>query len=149
MVTQKARTRDAGFTLIELMVVIIILGVLATIAVLSLTSANRTSQVSACKTDFKSVAAALSTYRNDRVDDLTNLSLGYPLAAGETAPSGSSLISLGYMVPLIENGSYRIYLTSGASAVGVQTRSGGSWAPVSAPTNTDADCNAIAFSGQN
>lgn len=136
--------RDQGFTLIEMIVVVIIIGILAGVAVISLTSANRTGQVAACKADFKAVSSALSAYRNDRVDDLTNLDLGYPGGTGV----GPSLVSLGYIVPLIENGSYRIYLTPAAANVSVQVKSSGSWVPAGAATNTDSDCNAITFEGQ-
>lgn len=138
------RQKDSGFTLIEMIVVVIILGILATIAVISLTSANRTSQVAACKADYKAVYAALSSYRNDRVEDLQNLDLGYPGGSG----SGDSLISLKYMVPLVENGSYRIYLTPSATNVSVQVKSSGSWSPVPSASNSDADCDAISSAGQ-
>lgn len=144
MVEKIRSERLAGFTLIEMMIVIIILGFIVTVATISLTSANRTSQVAACKADFKAVSGALATYRNDRVDDLTDLTLYPPFPT----PPGVSLVNLGYMVPLIENGSYRIYLTTGAANVSVQIQSEGVWTPVSPAVNSEADCDAISFAGQ-
>jgi len=53
---------DAGFTLTELLVTIIILGVLSGIAVFSLTGVPGQAAVAACNADARSVQVALSAY---------------------------------------------------------------------------------------
>jgi prepilin-type N-terminal cleavage/methylation domain-containing protein len=77
----------SGFTLIEVMVVVVILGLLSSIAVISVTGAQKTARVGACKTEFAAAAAALSAYKND-----TNTS---------SATTISDLINKGYLVPPI------------------------------------------------
>ena len=55
-------SKDGGFTLVELLIVIVILAVLAAIVVFSVTGINNTSKSSACKTDVKAIDAAAEAY---------------------------------------------------------------------------------------
>src|SRR6478609_3561275 len=52
-----------GFTLVELLVVVSILGILAAVVVFSVSGINNTSQNSACKTDASEIRTAVEAYR--------------------------------------------------------------------------------------
>jgi prepilin-type N-terminal cleavage/methylation domain-containing protein len=60
---RKARElRDEGFTLIELMIVIVVLGILAGIVVFGLGTFKSESQLGACKADVKQYQTAVDAY---------------------------------------------------------------------------------------
>ena len=59
------RRREAGFTLIEIMVVILILGLLASLVTYKLITAGDRGYVGAAKTQIKSLEAAVRTFRID------------------------------------------------------------------------------------
>ena len=82
---RKRRRGEEGFTLVELMVVIVIIGLLATIVALNVLPSGDTARVQKAKADIATIEDALELYR------LQNLS--YPttsqgLAALRTAPAG-------------------------------------------------------------
>ena len=62
---QCARARTHGFTLIEIMVVIVILGVLAALVVPSILSRTDDARIVAAKSDIASIRQALKLYRLD------------------------------------------------------------------------------------
>ena len=63
--TPRLRRRHAGFTLIEIMVVIVILGVLAALVVPSVLSRTDDARGVAAKTDLAAIRQALKLYRLD------------------------------------------------------------------------------------
>ena len=73
--------KQKGFTLIELLVVIAIIGLLSTLAVVSLNNARQKSRDARRVSDVKQIQTALELYYND--------ANGYPATAGVT--SGSSI----------------------------------------------------------
>ena len=70
----RGRKGQQGFTLIELLVVVTILGVLAAIVTLSLVGLTTNASVQSCKTEYKTVQAALDAYMaNNNIDTLPAL----------------------------------------------------------------------------
>jgi len=61
-----------GFTLIEIMVVIVILGILATVIVPNIMSRPDEARITKAKTDIRSLETALSMYKLDNYDYPTN-----------------------------------------------------------------------------
>jgi general secretion pathway protein G len=59
------RNNQRGFTLIEIMVVVVILAVLGALVVPNILGKVDTARVTAAKTDIKSIATALDLYRLD------------------------------------------------------------------------------------
>jgi prepilin-type N-terminal cleavage/methylation domain-containing protein len=57
------RRSDSGFTLTELLIVIVILGVLTGIVVFAVGQFSNRGEVSACKTAMKTVEVAIETHR--------------------------------------------------------------------------------------
>jgi len=61
--SDRKRQREEGFTLIELMVVIVILGVLATIVALNVLPSGEKAKITAARTDIATLEGALDTYK--------------------------------------------------------------------------------------
>lgn len=58
---------DTGFTLIEMLVVVLILGIVSSMAVFAIGGARRTSAVQACNTDWQTFDSALKAYGVDHL----------------------------------------------------------------------------------
>ncbi|GAW94131.1 type II secretion system protein [Calderihabitans maritimus] len=67
----KKLREDRGFTLIELMVVVVILGILAAVAIPSFTGKADTAKIKAAKADLKTIGTAIELYYVEN-DDYPN-----------------------------------------------------------------------------
>lgn len=56
------KNQDKGFTLVELLIVIVILGILATVTVFAVRGITDTGQQNACDTEAKTVVTAAEAY---------------------------------------------------------------------------------------
>ena len=97
------KATEAGFTLVELLVVIVILGILSAVAVFAVGGITDKGKSSACKADVSTVAAASEAYFVPNA--------GY-------APSMAALVTAKYLrqVPATTNG-YTINYTAADGSV--------------------------------
>ena len=58
----QASKQDKGFTLVELLIVIVILGILATVTVFAVTGITNKGKTSACQSDAKTIQTAEEAY---------------------------------------------------------------------------------------
>ena len=74
--TNQKKGRKAGFTLIELMIVIAIIAILAAILVPNFIRARAQGQLTACKSNLKNMATSLEMYSTDSAGHYPNQAAG-------------------------------------------------------------------------
>ncbi len=92
--------QDKGFTLVELLIVIVILGILATVTVFAVRGITDQGQESACEADHQTLTVALEAYyaqegntAGDAADEATLIAAGLLVS-----DSGSFNINAGSVV---------------------------------------------------
>ncbi|CAN7666655.1 type II secretion system major pseudopilin GspG [Pseudoduganella sp. LjRoot289] len=97
-VTLPAKRRARGFTLIEIMVVVVIMGVLAALVVPKLLSRTGESKVAAAKVDIATVMQALKLYKLDNQRyPTTEQGLQALLTKPTTGPAANGWKTGGYL----------------------------------------------------
>ncbi len=83
--------KKKGFTLIELMIVVAIIGILAAVAIPNMVYTKKKAKLSACISNLKAIGNALDMYASDNNDHFVDDS-------GTTSPAadGDTLMALGY-----------------------------------------------------
>jgi type II secretion system protein G len=74
-VFQKRRPRTQGFTIVELLIVVVVIAILAAITIVAYNNIQDRAKFSAMQTDLRSIATALELYKTDN--------LGYPKTIGQ------------------------------------------------------------------
>ena len=92
---QAARTGEKGFTLVELLIVIVILGVLAGIVVFSVQFIKDHGDQAVCKTNLKDVESAVQAYYA-KFGEYPPAGIGSPADIG-TLQADDSLIGAGVL----------------------------------------------------
>jgi len=91
--------KDRGFTLVELLIVIVILGILATVTVFAVRGITDKGQQNSCKVERRAIETAFEAYFADQGADATGLGTGSGgLVPGylKTDPSARWTFSLGH-----------------------------------------------------
>ena len=131
--TGRARRADAGFTLIELMIVIVVLGILAGIVIFGVNPFRDDASAAACRADLRTLATANAAYvvhhgsDADDVDDLVNG--GYL----HSAPTSGVTFSHGETVPTSPEGCSAELASAGETTT---TTAGGSTTSSTSATST-------------
>lgn len=98
MKIRKMMTNQKGFTLVELMVVIAIIGILAAIAIPKMSTATDSSKIAKIQADLRTIGGAVSMYQA-RIGSLPSTLADLAgdkkeLAAVPTPPSGAGAYTL-------------------------------------------------------
>src|SRR5882724_675734 len=87
-------TKNKGFTLVELLIVIVILGILATVTVFAVTGITNKGKTSACQSDAKTLQTAEEAYSaNTGVMHAASTKFTIALVAGTTTTAASYTLS--------------------------------------------------------
>ena len=113
-----------AFTLVEVLIVVIILGILAAIVVPQFTNASSDAKLSALKTNLQTIRAQIQLYKlqhNDVFPALATFAEQMTLASktdGSTAPIGTAGFDLGPYLQTLPANPYTNANTIGSGAVG-------------------------------
>lgn len=110
-------SRQSGFTLIEIMVVVVIIGILAALIIPNVVGRDDQARMTAVRNDLRAVANALDMYK---LDNFQYPSTDQGLAALVTRPSGfpepQNYNPNGYLkkIPIDQWGNEFIYINDGS-----------------------------------
>lgn len=151
---------DAGFSLIEILISVVILGILSSIVTVSVGGALYSANLKQCKTDFGTATLAANAWLNDNTNadgtvdfsswttSTASVRYSYDLYSSADSSGNKTLSGLGYMqaFPAVGTGSkYQLgwgWNTSTKQAV-IGVYSPSSTSVRYGTSNTAADCDSI------
>lgn len=124
IVNMKIRTQSvrSGFTLIEIMIVVAIIGMLMTIAVPNVVKARKTAQKNACLTNMKNIESTIEQFKLENRTapaDLNALVAGGYFKTVPTCPAGGT-----YTIPASDEGEVTCSIAEHNSTVGTAAATG-------------------------
>src|SRR5256885_5286326 len=102
------RQAEDGFTLIEILVVIIIIGILAAIAIPALLGQRKRGFDASLKSDLRTVATEIETYNTDE--------RGFPLSLDGTNLTGASVLLDGDPIHLSRDNTIAVHFNASGDA---------------------------------
>ncbi len=84
------RTRNAGFTLVEILIVVVILGILAAIVIPQFTSASESARASSLVSQLQTIRGQLELYQVQHNGSYPDLSSDWDQLTAETNVSGNT-----------------------------------------------------------
>lgn len=107
--------RVTGFTLVEILIVVVILGILAAIVIPQFTSASQEAIKGALSSQLQTISSQVELYRVRNAGALPDTDAGDPVATGGAEDGWGVLVSQNYLKERPFNG------FSGASSVSIGT----------------------------
>lgn len=114
---RQSRSRSAspaGFTLLEILIVVLILGVLSGLAIFAILGAQRTATRQACEADWRNASLAVTSYKSDNPTSFAGLGLPGNNTIPDLSSATNPLATQGYMSKLTANNKYSISLVFAA-----------------------------------
>jgi len=132
---RKVRRDEEGFTIIELVIVIVILGILAAVVVFAVSGINDRGQTAACKADVKAIDTAAESYYAQKgtaaatMTDLVNN--GFLHKDSQIQSGGLTKVTASYTITFTPGTGVAPNFAGNADTVGAG--SGGGAAPANCP----------------
>mgnify|MGYP002640919002 FL=1 len=97
------KTQDKGFTLVELLIVIVILGILATVTVFAVRGITDSGQESACNADEKTLQVAVEAYFAQNGGTVLPEEVQAGVDPAPAASVSGTLVNAGFLVDVSPN----------------------------------------------
>ena len=121
---QTAQKADSGFTMIELLLVIVVLGILAATAIFALGGVTSSAAQASCNSDAKTIEVAVAAFHDNSKN--TADPNGWPTSAAQLTDPAADNYGGPYLTTWPNGAHYNIYLGDGVTkdAVGNTTTPG-------------------------